>query len=147
MPTAVAGVYWGLMADTTEIMDLAGKIGDLIAAHPAVTKYKDAQKAVSTDPEAGRLLAEFERELVNLSRQEQQGLPVTDAQQQKLTGLQGRIVSNLRIKALNIAEVDFYDLLRKVNQTMLRPVGMTKDGAGMGGGAMGGGGGPRIAGV
>lgn len=125
---------------------MASKIGDLIAANPVVTKYKDAQKAVSTDPEAGRLLAEFERELMTLSRQEQSGMPVTEAQQQKLTSLQSRIVSNLRIKALNIAEVDFYDLLRKVNQTMLRPLGMTKD-AGGAAGAPAGAGGPRIAGM
>ena len=126
------------MPDTNELLDHAAKIGELIAAHPAVTKYKDAQKAVSTDPEAGRLLAEFEKELMNLSRQEQQGIPVSDAQQQKLTMIQGRIVSNLRIKALNIAEVDFYDLLRKVNQTMLRPVGLAQQQAG---------GGQRLAGV
>lgn len=118
-------------APTTEsILEASAKLGDALAAHPAVSKYKDAQKAVSTDPEAGRLLAEFEKELTVLSRQEQQGLPVTDAQQMKLQQLQARIVSNLRIKALNIAEVDFYDLLRKVNQTMLRPVG-----GGMAGGA------------
>jgi cell fate (sporulation/competence/biofilm development) regulator YlbF (YheA/YmcA/DUF963 family) len=132
------------MAEQTDIMDLATKLGDMIAAHPAVTKYKDAQKSVSTDPEAGRLLAEFERELVNLARQEQQGLPVTDAQQQKISAIQGRIVSNIRIKALNMAEVDFYDLLRKVNQTMLRPVGM---GASAGGQAAAQSAGPRIAGI
>jgi cell fate (sporulation/competence/biofilm development) regulator YlbF (YheA/YmcA/DUF963 family) len=115
------------MADTAEILELANKLGDLVATHPSVQKYKDAQKAVSTDPEAGRLLGEFEKELMSLSRQEQAGMPVTDAQQQKLQQLQGRIVSNLRIKALNIAEVDFYDMLRKVNQAVLKQVGTPKE--------------------
>lgn len=110
------------MADLNEILDQANKLGELVASHPAVQRYKDAQKALANDPEAARLLSEFERELVNLSRQEQSGIPVTDAQQQKLQALQSRIVSNLRIKALNLAEVEFYDLLRKVNQTVLRHV-------------------------
>lgn len=143
------------MADSTsqnDILDLAAKIGEMLAGHPATTKYKDAQKAVSTDPEAGQLLSTFERELMTLSRQEAQGLPVTEQQQQKLQQLQARIVSNLRIKALNIAEVDFYDLLRKVNQTMLRPIGGAAGGAAggagaQGGAAMGGGAGPRIMGM
>ena len=115
-------LYLPPMADLNEILDAANKLGDMVASHPAVQKYKDAQKAVSADPEAGRLLADFEKELVSLSRQEQSGIPVTDAQQQKLHAIQSRIVSNLRIKALNLAEVEFYDLLRKVNQAVLRQV-------------------------
>lgn len=110
------------MADLNEILEQANKLGELVASHPAVQRYKDAQKALSNDPEASRLLAEFERELVNLSRQEQSGIPVTEAQQQKLQAIQSRIVSNLRIKALNLAEMEFYDLLRRVNQTVLRHV-------------------------
>jgi cell fate (sporulation/competence/biofilm development) regulator YlbF (YheA/YmcA/DUF963 family) len=136
------------MPDTNEILDHAGKLGEMIASHPAVTKYKDAQKAVSSDPEAGRLLGEFEKELMQLSRLEAQGMEISPAQQQKLQQLQGRIVSNLRIKALNLAEVDFYDLLRKVNQTMLRPIGGSMGGAGGGAGGPGAGpaAGPRIVG-
>jgi len=117
------------MADTTEIMDLANKLGDLVAIHPAVQKYKDAQKSVAAAPEAGRMLADFEKELMNLSRQEQAGMAVSEPQQQKLQQLQARIVSNLRIKALNIAEVDFYDMLRKVNQAVLKQVGTPKEAA------------------
>ncbi|MFN4243135.1 MAG: YlbF family regulator [Tepidisphaerales bacterium] len=125
------------MADLNEILDQANKLGELVASHPAVQRYKDAQKALASDPEAARLLSEFERELVNLSRQEQSGIPVTDAQQQKLQALQSRIVSNLRIKALNLAEVEFYDLLRKVNQTVLRHVSPSGASAGAAGAGVG----------
>lgn len=133
------------MADNTpqDLLDAAAKLGDMIAAHSSVNKYKEAQKAVSTDPEAGRLLGEYEKEMMTLVRQEQQGIPVSDAQQQKLVALQGRIASNIRIKALNIAEMDFYDMLRKVNQTMLRQVNGVAGGAASGGaGAAGQGAGP-----
>lgn len=128
------------MADNTpqDLLDAAAKLGDMIAAHSSVNKYKDAQKAVSTDPEAGRLLGEYEKEMVTLVRQEQQGIPVSDAQQQKLVALQGRIASNIRIKALNIAEMDFYDMLRKVNQTMLRQVNTVAGGAASAGAGAGG---------
>jgi cell fate (sporulation/competence/biofilm development) regulator YlbF (YheA/YmcA/DUF963 family) len=129
------------MAEHNEIIDVAGKLGEMLASHTAFTKYRDAQKAVSTDPEAGKLLGDFEKEIMQLARLEQQGMPPTDAQQQKVVALQTRIASNLRIKQLNIAEMDFMDLLRRVNQTMLRPVGMVREsgqgGAGMQGGAGG----------
>jgi cell fate (sporulation/competence/biofilm development) regulator YlbF (YheA/YmcA/DUF963 family) len=109
--------------DTQQILDEASKLADLVAQHPLVDTYRKAQKAVSDDPDASRALAEFDRTLETLARQEAQGMPVTDAQRTQLEGLQGRIVSNIKVKALNMAQVDFIDLLRKVNQTVLSKVG------------------------
>ncbi|MDB5171405.1 MAG: hypothetical protein JWO87_471 [Phycisphaerales bacterium] len=106
--------------DTTQIMDEATKLGQLVAQHPAVARYKQAREAVDKDPEATRMLADLDRQIENLTRQQQAGLPVTDAQQQQLEALQNRIVSQLKIKNLNLAQVDFVDLLRKVTQTIQR---------------------------
>jgi hypothetical protein len=47
---------------------------------------------------------------------------VTDAQRMQLETLQSRIVSHIKIKALNMAQVEFIDLLRKVGQTYQRPL-------------------------
>jgi cell fate (sporulation/competence/biofilm development) regulator YlbF (YheA/YmcA/DUF963 family) len=121
--------------DTQQIMDEAEKLSQMVADHPATAKYKSAQKAVADDPEAGRLLADFDRQIETLSRQEQQGVPVTDAQRVQLESLQGRIVSNLKVKNLNLAQVEFIDLLRRVNQTIQRPL---TEGTGAAGGALGG---------
>jgi cell fate (sporulation/competence/biofilm development) regulator YlbF (YheA/YmcA/DUF963 family) len=107
-----------MAVDTSQILSEADKLGQLVAQHPAVAKYKQAQKAVSDDPDANRSMAEFERQIETLARQESSGMPVTDAQRQTLESLQSRIVSNIKVKALNMAQVDFIDLLRKVNQAI-----------------------------
>jgi cell fate (sporulation/competence/biofilm development) regulator YlbF (YheA/YmcA/DUF963 family) len=125
--------------DTDQIMQEAEKLGQLVAQHPAVARYKQAQKAVAEDPEAGRLLADFDRQLETLGRQEQSGMPVTDAQRMQLESLQGRIISHIKIKALNMAQVEFVDLLRKVTQTIQKPLADQPPG-----GAGGGAGGPRM---
>jgi cell fate (sporulation/competence/biofilm development) regulator YlbF (YheA/YmcA/DUF963 family) len=121
---------------TNDILDLAGKLGDLVAKHPAVAKYKDAQKTVASDPDAGRLMGEFNRQLETLARQEQQGMGVTDAQRRTLEALQSQIMSHIKIKNLNMAEVEFYDLLRRVNQAWQgKAIGaeaLAAGGAGMG---------------
>ena len=104
--------------DTQQIMSEADKLGSLVAQHPAVEKYKQAQKAVTEDPDASRTMQEFERQMETLVRQESSGMPVTDAQRQALESLQSRIVSNIKVKALNMAQVEFIDLLRKVNQAI-----------------------------
>jgi cell fate (sporulation/competence/biofilm development) regulator YlbF (YheA/YmcA/DUF963 family) len=120
--------------DTQQILSEADKLGQLVAQHPAVEKYKQAQKAVTEDPDASRTMAEFERQLETLARQEATGMGITDAQRQQLESLQGRIVSNIKVKALNMAQVEFIDLLRKVNQTIQGKVVDVAPGAGAGAG-------------
>ena len=110
--------------DTQQIMDEAARIGELVAQHPAVARYKEARKAVEQDPEANRLMADFDRQLETLARQQAAGAQVTDAQQQQLESLQSRIVSHLKIKALNLAQVEFIDLLRKITQTIQRQLNL-----------------------
>ena len=122
--------------EETEIVQTAEKLGQLVAQHPSVTKFKAAQKAVSEDAEASRLLGDFDRQLETLARQEQSGMAVTDAQRQQLETLQSRIVSNVKVKNLNMAQVEFIDLLRKVNQAVQSKV---VEAGGMGAGAGAGG--------
>ena len=117
--------------DTQQIMDAAEKLSQMLADHPAVARYKAAQKAVTEDAEASRMLGEFDQQIERLARQEQTGMPITDAQRQQLESLQTRIVSHLKIKNLNLAQVEFVDLLRKVNQTIQRP--LTETGVAQGG--------------
>ena len=73
-----------MAVDTQQLMDArATKLGELVAQHPAVTRYKDARRAVEQDAEAGRMLAEFDRQIEALSRQQQAGMGVTDLPQQR----------------------------------------------------------------
>ena len=108
--------------DTQQILDEAEKLGQLVAQHPAVDRYKQAQKAVADDAEASRLMADFERAYAKLAQQAEAGLPVTDAQRDQLESIQAKIVSHIKVKNLNLAQVEFVDLLRKVGQIIQRPL-------------------------
>jgi cell fate (sporulation/competence/biofilm development) regulator YlbF (YheA/YmcA/DUF963 family) len=122
--------------DTQSILDAAEKIGELVKDHPAFERYRSAAKTVSEDPEAGRLVNDFNRQLETLLRQEQSGMPVTDAQHQQLESLQQRIASHIKMKALHMAQTDFYDLMRKITQTIQKPLADISAGQpGAGGGA------------
>ena len=141
-----------MAVDTQQILDAAEKLGLMVAEHPAVARYQQAQKSVADDAEATRMLTDFDKALEKLGRQEQSGMPVTEAQQQQLQAMQSRIVSHLKVKALNMAQVDFIDLLRKVNQMIQKPLHMggqqQQAAAGQQEAAMQGGsgfGGPRLA--
>ncbi len=117
------------MATDSEIFSLADKIGQLLKDHPTVAKYKAAQESLAKDPDAARLMGDFNRMLEALGRQEQQGMSISDAQRLSLEALQTKIVSHIKIKALNLAEVEFYDLLRKISQAYQKPMLDTMPGA------------------
>ena len=124
-----------MAVDTQQLMSEAEKLGRLVAQHPAVARYKQAQKSVADDPEAGRMLADMDRQIEALSRQEQSGLPITDAQRAALESAQNRVVSHIKIKNWNLAQVEFIDLLRKITQTIQRQLGDQPAGGGAGSGA------------
>lgn len=126
--------------DTQQIMSEADKLGKLVAQHPAVEKYRQAQKSLSEDADAGRLLNDFNRQIMTLARQEETGMPVTDAQRRQLEALQAQLASHLKVKALNVAQMEFVDLLRKVSDSIRKNISDTPEGAPQGGGA----GGPRM---
>ena len=107
-----------MAVDTQSILADAEKLGQQVAQHPAVAKYRAAQKSVAEDPDASRLLRDFDRLLETLGRQEQTGMPVTDAQRSQLESLQSQIMTHIKVKALNMAQLEFVDLLRKVNQAI-----------------------------
>jgi cell fate (sporulation/competence/biofilm development) regulator YlbF (YheA/YmcA/DUF963 family) len=111
-------------AELNDILAHAEKLGQMLSDHPAVEKYKTAQKSVSEDPDARGAIGDFNRMLESLARQESQGMTITDAQKTSLQSLQERIVSNLKVKALNMAEVEMVDLLRKVSQAWQKPLGV-----------------------
>src|SRR3954447_26139354 len=111
-----------MATDSQSILDAAEKIGLMVKEHPSFEKYRAAAKSVGEDPEAGRLVADFNRQLETLMRQEQSGMPVTDAQHQQLENLQQRIATHIKMKALHLAQTEFYDLMRKITQTIQKPL-------------------------
>lgn len=111
-----------MASDLNEILQTAEKLGQLVAQHPAIEKYRQAQKSLTEDSDATRLLGEFDRQLETLARQEAGGAPISDAQRRALETLQTQIAAHLKIKALNIAQVEFTDLHRRVSQTWQRPL-------------------------
>jgi len=121
-----------------QITETARKLGELVAKHPAIRKYAEAQESLSKDGDATRLLSDFERRAAVLMRNEQMGQMVGETERRELEALQQQIASNIRVKAFSIAQTDMTDLLRKVSQTWQRPVAEAQGAAADGAPATGG---------
>jgi cell fate (sporulation/competence/biofilm development) regulator YlbF (YheA/YmcA/DUF963 family) len=111
-----------MAVDTQQILDAADSLGKLVAQHPVVERYRQAQKSLSEDADAARLMNDFNRQIMTLARQEESGMPVTDAQRRQLEALQGQLASHLKVKAMNLAQVEFIDLLRRVSDQIRKPL-------------------------
>ena len=111
-----------MAADTQELMDAAAKLGDLLATHPAVEKFKQSQKALQDDPDASRLLKDFNTVLTQIAHNERAGVPPTEDQRRKYEALQTQISSHLKFKSYSMAEYELTDLLRKISETWQKPL-------------------------
>ncbi|MGA2498343.1 MAG: YlbF family regulator [Tepidisphaeraceae bacterium] len=111
-----------MAVDTNQIMEMAEKLGQLVGQHPAVEKYRQAQKSLADDADANRLVNTFNRQLMQLAQQEESGMPVTDAQRMQLEGLQSQLASHLKVKAMNLAQVEFVNVMRQISDTIRKHV-------------------------
>ena len=98
---------------------------------------------MADDPDASRLLADFDRQIHRLAQQQQSGMQITAAQQSQLEALQTKIISHIKIKALNMAQVEYVDLRRKIG-ALLDGAVQEKPAAGGGAAAAGTASGPKI---
>ena len=111
-----------MASDTQAVLNAAQKVADLLADHPAVEKYKQAQKSLQDDPDASQLLKQFNSVLTQIAHNERAGLPPTEEQRRSFEALQTQIAGHLKFKAYSMAEYDLTDLLRKISQTWQKPL-------------------------
>ncbi|MCC6906434.1 MAG: YlbF family regulator [Phycisphaerales bacterium] len=106
------------MADTPQIIEAATRLGRLLAEHPAVARYRELLKAVRKDTDAQRLLADYSRHMDAISEKEQAGQPIEVQDKHKLADLQSRVAMHPQLREMQMAQMDYVDLMRKVDEAM-----------------------------
>jgi cell fate (sporulation/competence/biofilm development) regulator YlbF (YheA/YmcA/DUF963 family) len=103
------------MATTPEILDAADKLGRLISTHPAAKRMDDLMKRLQGDREAQRVLGDFNRHMQMLGQKEQTGRPIEIDDKRKMDTLQAAVAQNLTLRELQMAQMDYLDLMRQVD--------------------------------
>lgn len=128
------------MADTQTIIDAAKKIGKMVSAHEATKRLESSLKSLESDPDAQNTIAEFNKHLQALAQKEQAGKPIEPEDKRKLESLQQSVVMNINLRNFQMAQMDYVDLLRKVDEAITGESGDAMSAIGAGG--EGGGGDP-----
>ena len=106
------------MATTEEILSEAKKLGKLIKEHPAAEKLENLISKLQEDTEAQRVMNDYNRLTAKLAEKEQKGEPIEVDEKHQMTDLHKAVVMNRVLQNLQVAQMDYSDLLRQVDTAM-----------------------------
>lgn len=106
------------MATTEEILDAARQLGKLIGSHEAAKKFADVMGHLREDDDAQRLLNDYNRQLSTITEKESAGTPVEVEDKRKLESLQTQVMTNDVLRDLQMVQMDYVDLMRRVDDAM-----------------------------
>ena len=107
------------MATEQEILEKAAELGEMIAEHDAVKKLQSAANAFQADVNSQRAMTDYQRMAQTLQQKAQQGGAIEVEDKHKLEALQQAVVTNPLLANMQRAEMDYVDLLRKVDAALL----------------------------
>ena len=108
---------------TEEIIAKARELGTMISNHTASTAYHEAMNSLENDVEAQRILTDYKRKAQALSEKEAKGQPIEVEEKHALHDLQSAMAMNPVLSKIQIVQMDYLDLMRKVEQAMAQAAG------------------------
>jgi len=117
------------MADMAELLSLANRLGDAIAAHPRVKAFVQAQAAVEKSDEAKKLLNTFEFAAARIHELEQQGQPIEPEDKRRMRDSEQALSRSAELQALMRAQADYIELMNEINTAMSAPVARAQQAA------------------
>lgn len=103
------------MASEKDILEQATKLGELLAGHDALKQLASATKAFEADINSQRAMTDYQRFAQSLQEKAQQGGAIEIEDKRKLEDLQQAVITNPLLANMQRAEMDYLDLLRKVD--------------------------------
>jgi cell fate (sporulation/competence/biofilm development) regulator YlbF (YheA/YmcA/DUF963 family) len=106
------------MANDDQIMKSAQELGKMLGDHPKVARLEAAIEKLKGDTEAQRALNDFNRYLQAVTEKEMAGQPIEVSDKHRLQELQNAVVHNLVLREFQLAQMDYVDLVRAIDDAM-----------------------------
>jgi len=113
-----------------EITEQARRLGELIRKHPRYVKLRETDAAIRADTAATEALEAYNKAAAEIARKEAATEPVEVAEKRQLQRLHDAVAGNETIKAFTLAQADYAELMRRMNDTIFRAVAGGEEGAG-----------------
>jgi cell fate (sporulation/competence/biofilm development) regulator YlbF (YheA/YmcA/DUF963 family) len=106
------------MATDDQIMKAASELGELLGEHAKVARLEAAISKLKGDTEAQRALNDLNRHLQAVGEKEMSGQPIEVADKRRIQELQTAVVHNLVLREFQLAQMDYVDLVRRLDDAM-----------------------------
>ena len=106
-----------------QAIELAVRLGRSIAQSPQAQKLRTARAELDTKEDIKALLAEYQKQSDKVAELQEQNKPIEVDDKHKLQGLHEQLVGNDVFKQFTSAQVDYVDMMRKVNQAIADQLG------------------------
>jgi cell fate (sporulation/competence/biofilm development) regulator YlbF (YheA/YmcA/DUF963 family) len=111
-----------------EILDLATRLGQRIAADPRGRQMADARATLDGSLQDRQLLQDYETQQQKVHELEASGRPIEPDDKRRLADLHSRVISSSVIKDVLKAQADYLELMTLVSQNIEEAaLGLTKE--------------------
>ena len=108
------------------IISLAQRLGREIAESAAAKALRAAQEAVDGQPELKKLLEDYRVQSQKMMELRESGKPIEVSDKHRVQELQSKLAGSEVFKKLTGAQVEYVDMLRKVNDAMRKELAATE---------------------
>lgn len=102
----------------SDIIELASRLGKAIAQSPQGSAMRKARADMNAEEEVMKLLREFQEQSQKIADLQRDSKPIEPEDKQKLDRLHEQLISKEAFKKFTAAQVDYVDLMRKVNEAI-----------------------------
>jgi cell fate (sporulation/competence/biofilm development) regulator YlbF (YheA/YmcA/DUF963 family) len=113
--------------NVTDCIELAARLGKAMADSPEAVALRAAREALNAEPELTRTLGEYQKQADKIARLEREQKPVEVEDKHKLQELNDDLVASDVFKKFTAAQVEYVDLMRKVNDAIRRELTETEE--------------------
>ena len=104
-----------------EILELARRLGKLIAAHPRGSAFRQSQETLAKDEEAQKLLIGYNEQIQRIQALEAQQKPVEPEDKRKLADAQQNMATNACVSDYAKAQADYVEIMQRVSAAIEHP--------------------------
>lgn len=102
------------------VLEMAKRLGRSVAESPAAAAMRAARKEMEGQADLKQAIEEYQKQAGKIARLEREGKPVEVEEKRRLRDLNEKLVASDVFKRYTAAQVDYIDLMRKVNDTIRR---------------------------
>ena len=106
------------MANTDAILETATRLGEMIAEHSTVRRYTEVIEKLRKDTDAQRMLNDYHRHAQSIAEKEAANKPIEVDDKRKLERLQRELATHALLRDLQLRQMDYMDLMRRVDETI-----------------------------